>query len=73
MGRVASALGFTTRSLYRHVRSEEELLMQDTAVGSLARLIEPERYPAVLQALAGTGGAARGEPLAIVHHARCLA
>ncbi len=35
MSRVAASLGFTTMSLYRHVRSKEELvlLMQDEAVG----------------------------------------
>ena len=35
MSRVAASLGFTTMSLYRHVRSKEELvlLMQDAAVG----------------------------------------
>ncbi len=35
MSRVATGLGFTTMSLYRHVQSKDELilLMQDTAVG----------------------------------------
>lgn len=35
MGKVAARLGFTTMSLYRHVRSKDELvlLMQDAAVG----------------------------------------
>jgi AcrR family transcriptional regulator len=40
MSRVAKGLGFTTMSLYRHVRSKDELvlLMQDVAIGSPADL-----------------------------------
>lgn len=36
MGKVAARLGFTTMSLYRHVRSKDELLlfMQDAAIGA---------------------------------------
>lgn len=43
MGRVAKALGFTTMSLYRHLRSKDELilLMQDTAIGPPTEPDEP--------------------------------
>ncbi|MGH3788598.1 MAG: TetR/AcrR family transcriptional regulator [Pseudonocardiaceae bacterium] len=43
MSKVAARLGFTTMSLYRHVRSKDELilLMQDAAVGAPTAQAEP--------------------------------
>jgi AcrR family transcriptional regulator len=51
MSRVAASLGFTTMSLYRHVRSKEELLllMQDAAVGSPPDQVAGEGWRAGLE------------------------
>lgn len=63
MSRVAQRLGFTTMSLYRHVRSKEELLllMQEAAVGVPSSEPDPARGWR-----AGLEGWAR-EQLAVYH------
>lgn len=64
MARVATSLGFTTMSLYRHVRSKSELvlLMQDDAIGppppGLTDLdAEPAAGPHPRAVVAGVAGA----------------
>ncbi|MBA2695032.1 MAG: helix-turn-helix transcriptional regulator, partial [Actinobacteria bacterium] len=65
MSKVAARLGFTTVSLYRHVRNKDELilLMQDAAVGA-----PPERAEPAPDGGARSWSGGRGESAGINRH-----